>query len=185
MLRRGLLLLLAAVLLAGSLVLSQQAPKRELDVWWEPSSDEVVTAMLKMAKVTENDIVYDLGCGDGRIVIAAAKEFGARGVGVDLDPKRIQESNENAKKAGVTDRVKFIEGDLYEADIRQATVVTLFLWPSINLKLRPRLLKELKPGTRVVSHSHDMGEWTPDARTEVNGARLHLWIIPKVAPTFN
>ena len=182
MLRRGLLFLLAGGVLAGSLALSQQAPKRELDVWWEPSSDEVVTAMLKMAKVTKNDIVYDLGCGDGRIVIAAAKEFGARGVGVDLDPKRIQESNENAKKAGVTDRVKFIEGDLYEADIRQATVVTLFLWPSINLKLRPRLLKELKPGTRVVSHSHHMGDWVPEKEIEVGGDKVYFWIIPERKP---
>ena len=182
--RRSLLAVAVCAVLAGSLAYSQRAPKREPDVWWEPSSDEVVTAMLKMAKVTKDDIVYDLGCGDGRIVITAARQFGARGVGIDIDPKRIEESNENARKAGATNRVKFIEEDLFEADIHEASVVTLFLWPSVNLKLRPKLLKELKPGTRVVSHSHDMGEWVPDARQEVNGARIYLWIIPRQAPVF-
>jgi len=177
--RNTLIALGLCLLLAGSLAWSQRLPKREPDVWWEPSSDEVVTAMLKMAKVGKNDVVYDLGCGDGRIVIAAARQFGARGVGIDIDPKRIDESNENARKAGVTDRVKFIEEDLFEADIREATVVTLFLWPSV------KLLKELKPGTRVVSHIHDMGEWVPDAKQEIGRARLYLWIIPRQAPNFN
>ena len=137
--------------------------------WWEPSTDEIVTAMLKMAKVKKGDIVYDLGCGDGRIVIQAAKQFGVRGVGIDIDPKRIDESNANAQKAGVTNLVKFVEADLFESDIREATVVMLFLWPSVNLKLRPKLLKELKPGTRVVSHSHDMGEWA--ARRQAGSKR--------------
>jgi precorrin-6B methylase 2 len=172
------------LLVAASLLWSQRAPKREPDVWWEPSSEAVVAAMLKLAKVTSKDVVYDLGCGDGRIVIAAARDFGARGVGIDIDPKRIEESNENARKAGVTDRVKFIEEDLFEADIREATVVTLFLWPSVNLKLRPKLLKELKPGTRVVSHIHDMGEWAPQAQQTVNGARIYLWVIPERPPVF-
>jgi ribosomal protein L11 methylase PrmA len=140
--------------------------------------------MLKLAKVTKNDVVYDLGCGDGRIVIAAAKQFGARGVGIDIDPKRIEESNTNAEKAGVTKLVRFIEADLFEADIHEATVVTLFLWPSVNLKLRPMLLQSLKPGTRVVSHSHDMGEWAPQERRDVNGARLYLWTIPATPPVF-
>jgi SAM-dependent methyltransferase len=172
------------LLLATTLSWSQRAPKRPPDVWWEPSSEAVVTAMLKLAKVTSKDVVYDLGCGDGRIVIAAARDFGARGVGIDIDPKRIEESIENAKKAGVTDRVKFIEDDLFESDIHEATVVTLFLWPSLNLKLRPKLLKELKPGTRVVSHIHDMGEWAPDAQQVVNGARIYLWVIPEKPPVF-
>lgn len=176
--------LLSLLLAGGALGWSQRAPKRPPDVWWEPSSEPVVAAMLKLAKVTPKDVVYDLGCGDGRIVIAAARDFGARGVGIDIDPKRIEESIENARKAGVTDRVRFIEDDLFEADIREATVVTLFLWPSLNLKLRPKLLKELKPGTRVVSHIHDMGEWAPDAQQVVNGAWIYLWIIPEKPPVF-
>lgn len=156
----------------------QKTPRRQPDVHWEPTSERVVTAMLKLAGVNKDDLVYDLGCGDGRIVIAAAKEFGARGVGIDIDPQRIAESNENARKAGVTDRVTFREEDLFEADFRDATVVTLFLWPSLNLKLRPKLLKELKPGTRIVSHSHDMGDWPAEKREIVDGARLLLWTIP-------
>jgi SAM-dependent methyltransferase len=161
----------------------QTAPKRKPDIWWEPTTDPVVTAMLKLAGVKKGDVVYDLGCGDGRIVIAAAKEFGARGVGIDIDPQRIAESNENARKAGVTDRVTFREEDLFEADFRDATVVTLFLWPSLNLKLRPKLLKDLKPGTRIVSHSHDMGDWPPEKQEIVDGARIYLWTIPQRSGT--
>ncbi len=134
--------------------------------------------MLKLAGVRKGDVVYDLGCGDGRIPIAAARQFGARGVGIDIDPQRIEESNANARKAGVTGMVTFREQDLFEADISEATVVTLFLWPSVNMKLRPKLLRELKPGTRVVSHSHDMGDWAPDRRETVNGSRILLWTIP-------
>jgi len=176
-LRREFLSLLVCALLAGGSAYAQKAPKRQPDVHWEPTSDEVVTAMLKLGGVKKGDVVYDLGCGDGRIVIAAAKEFGVHGVGIDIDPQRIAESRANAKKAGVTRLVKFIEADLFEADIHEATVVTLFLWPSVNMKLRPKLLKELKPGTRVVSHSHDMGDWPPEAQRDVNGARLYLWTI--------
>jgi SAM-dependent methyltransferase len=157
---------------------AQKAPKRQPDVHWEPTSDRVVTAMLKLAGVKRGDVVYDLGCGDGRIVIAAAKEFGARGVGIDIDPQRIAESNENARKAGVTTMVTFREEDLFEADFRDATVVTLFLWPSLNMKLRPKLLQELRPGTRIVSHSHDMGDWPAEKSEVVEGARLLLWTIP-------
>lgn len=135
--------------------------------------------MLELAEVTPRDVVYDLGCGDGRIVIAAAKEFGARGVGIDIDPARIAESEKNARKAGVAGRVRFRNEDLFEADIREATVVTLYLWPWVNLKLRPKLLRELKPGTRVVSHCHDMGDWIPERRIEVNGHRIYLWRIPE------
>jgi SAM-dependent methyltransferase len=180
--RREVLSLLVGGMLAGGWVYAQKAPRRQPDVHWEPTSDEVVTAMLKLGGVTKNDVVYDLGCGDGRIVIAAAKEFGARGVGIDIDPQRIAESRANAKKAGVTKMVKFIEADLFEADIHEATVVTLFLWPSVNMKLRPKLLKELRPGTRVVSHSHDMGDWPPEQQWDVDGARLYLWTIPARAP---
>lgn len=171
--------LLACVLLVTSATCAQRTPRRPPDIWWEPSPPEVVTAMLKLAKVTEKDVVYDLGCGDGRIVIAAAKEFGARGVGIDIDPQRIEDSIRNAKAAGVSDRVRFIEGDLFEADIRDATVVTLFLWPSLNLKLRPKLLRELQPGTRVVSYIHDMADWKPEAIQYVNGRPIYLWVIPE------
>jgi SAM-dependent methyltransferase len=157
---------------------AQPAPKRQPDVHWEPTADPVVTAMLKLAGVRKGDVVYDLGCGDGRIVIAAAKQFGARGVGIDIDPQRIAESNANARKAGVTGMVTFREEDLFEADFRDATVVTLFLWPSLNMKIRSKLLKELRPGTRIVSHSHDMGDWPAEKREIVDGARLLLWTIP-------
>ena len=155
-----------------------QKPLRPPDVRYEPSPPEVVRAMLELAGVTSRDVVYDLGCGDGRIVITAAREFRARGVGIDIDPRRIAESQENARKAGVTGRVVFRNEDLFEADIREATVITLYLWPWVNLKLRPKLLRELKPGTRVVSHSHDMGDWKPEREIEVNGHKIYLWRIP-------
>jgi len=171
-------LLASALLLPPLIAQTQRKPKRQPDIHWEPSGDAVVTAMLKLANVRKGDVVYDLGCGDGRIPIAAVREFGARGVGIDIDPQRIDESNANAKKAGVTNMVTFREEDLFEANISDATVVTLFLWPSVNLKLRPKLLRELKPGTRVVSHSHDMGDWAPDKREVVEGARIFLWTIP-------
>ena len=157
---------------------SQHSARREPDVHWEPSPPDAVQAILKLADVRKNDIVYDLGCGDGRIVIAAAKDFGARGVGIDIDPVRIAESNRNADVAGVKNQVKFREEDLFEADFRDATVVTLFLWPSLNLKLMPILRQQLKPGTRVVSYIHDMGDWTPDKETVVNGRSVYLWTIP-------
>jgi len=163
-------------LLAGAMLFAQSAP-RTPDVPFVPTSQALVVEMLKLANVTKADTVYDLGCGDGRIVITAAKQFGARGVGVDINPERIQEANENARRAGVADKVKFIEGDLFTADIRPATVVTLYLLPSVNLKLRPRLLNELKPGTRVVSHSFDMDDWKPDKAAMVEGSQLYLWVI--------
>lgn len=169
--------ILAITLLAPA-VPAQQKPLRAPDVHWEPSEPEIVDAMLNLAGVRKDDVVYDLGCGDGRIVIEAARKFGARGVGIDIDPVRIKESKENARKAGVAKRVQFRNEDLFEADIREATVVTLYLWPWINLKLRPKLLKELKPGTRVVSHFHDMGDWPPEKEIEVEGHRIYLWTIP-------
>jgi precorrin-6B methylase 2 len=152
-------------------------PQRPLDVPYVPTPHEVVAEMLRMAKVTKNDVVYDLGCGDGRIVIAAAQKHGARGVGIDINPVRIQEAQENAKTAGVTDRVKFFTQDLFETDLSEASVVTLYLLPSVNLKLRPKLLKELKTGTRIVSHSFDMGDWKPDSAAEVDGRKIYYWVV--------
>ncbi|MEJ5369539.1 MAG: class I SAM-dependent methyltransferase [Bryobacteraceae bacterium] len=167
-------------------------PKRTPDVPFVPTTERAVEAMLELAKVTKNDIVYDLGCGDGRIVITAAKKYGARGVGIDINPERIAEARANAKKEGVEHLVKFIEQDLFEADIREASVVTLFLLSSVNLKLRPKLLAELKPGTRVVSNTFDMGEWKPDKEFTLddNGEdsylshKFYLWVIPKEKPVF-
>jgi len=153
--------------------------KIQLDVPYEPSSGEVVEAMLRIAKVGKDDLVYDLGCGDGRIIIAAAQKAGARGVGIDLDPQRIQESVENARKANVTRRVRFHQQDLFQTEIEPATVVMLYLYPEVNLKLRPKLLRELTPGTRVVSHSHDMGDWRPDQTIIAPGGHaIHFWVIP-------
>ena len=164
--------------LSCSMSFGQKSPKREPDVHWEPTPYEAVTAMLKLADVRKNDVVYDMGCGDGRIVIAAAKDFGARGVGIDIDPQRIAESNENARAARVTRQVVFREEDLFEADIHEATVVTLFLWPSLNLKLRPKLLRDLKSGVRIVSYIHNMGDWLPDKQVTVGGREIYLWTIP-------
>jgi SAM-dependent methyltransferase len=134
--------------------------------------------MLEMAKVTRDDVVYDLGCGDGRIVITAARKFGARGVGVDIDPVRIRESNENARKEGVTHLVRFVEKDLFETDIHEATVVTLYLFPELNLRLRPKLFRELRPGTRIVSNTFDMGEWRPDDMGRVHIKSYYYWVMP-------
>jgi len=171
--------LLILLILVSDPAWSQNSQSRRPDVRWEPSPPEVVTAMLKLAEVGEDDIVYDLGCGDGRIVIAAARDFGARGVGIDIDPRRIAESKESAQKAGVTGQVEFREGNLFEADFHDATVVTLFLWPSVNLKLRPILMQQLRPGTRIVSYIHNMGDWAPEKEITVNGRRIYLWTIPE------
>jgi SAM-dependent methyltransferase len=154
------------------------ATERRPDVIFVPTREPVVDAMLEAAAVGPTDIVYDLGCGDGRIVVAAARR-GARAVGIDIDPQRIREANENAKEAGVTDKVTFIEADLFEADIRAATVVTLYLLPSLNVKLRPMLMEQLRPGTRVVSHDFDMGDWEPEQTMHVDGKTVYLWTIPK------
>jgi ubiquinone/menaquinone biosynthesis C-methylase UbiE len=140
--------------------------------------------MLKLGEVKTGDVLYDLGSGDGRIPITAAKLYKVHGTGIDINPERIAEAEANAKKEGVTNLVKFRNEDLFEADFKDATVVTLYLLPSINLKLRPKLLRELKPGTRIVSHSFDMGEWEPEKRIEVDGRYLYLWRVPKTPPTF-
>jgi ribosomal protein L11 methylase PrmA len=149
------------------------------DVPYVPTTELVVEKMLEMAKVGPKDVVYDLGSGDGRIVITAAKKYGATGLGVDIDPERIKEANENAKAAKVTDKVKFKQGDLFEVDLRPATVVTLYLLPDINLKLRPKLLSELKPGTRVVSHNYHMGDWKPEQTVQLEGHTVYFWTIPQ------
>lgn len=155
---------------------AQETVKR--DVPYVPTSEAVVEAMLALAKVTKNDLVYDLGCGDGRIVVTAAKKYGARGVGIDIDPQRIREANENARKSGVADRVRFIQNDLFKSDFSDATVVTLYLLPAVNLKLRPQLMKQLKPGTRIVSHAFDMGDWKPEKTVEVDGTTIYFWTVP-------
>ncbi len=138
----------------------------------------VVSAMLKLADVTGSDIVYDLGSGDGRIVIAAARDFGARAVGVEIDRNLIQESERNAESAGVSGRVRFIQQDLFQADITEATVVTLFLLPGVNVILAPKLLKELRPGTRIVSYWYDMGEWQPDKTIRIDTLAVYYWVVP-------
>lgn len=143
------------------------------------TSATIVTAMLKLAGVESRDLVYDLGCGDGRIVIAAAKEFGARGVGIDISPERVREARANAKQAGVEGQLKFEIGDLFDADVRRASVVTLYLLPDLNLRLRPKLLNELKPGTRVVSHDFHMGDWKPEKEEIVEGSHIFLWRVPE------
>lgn len=156
---------------------SEDTPLR-LDVPYVPTPPEVVERMLSLANVGKDDLLYDLGCGDGRIVVTAAKERGARGVGIDLNPVRIAEAKANAKKAGVEDKVTFRLGNLYEADFSPATVVTLYLLPSVNAKLRPQLWKQLKVGTRVVSHDFDMGEiWPAERRVEAGGAVIYFWTI--------
>jgi len=171
------------IFLAAGVLAAQTAPKlRAPDVRYEPTENEIVTAMLKLADVTSGDVVYDLGCGDGRIVIEAARRIGARGVGIDIDPQRIKEARENARKAGVTGRVEFRNEDLFEANIRPASVVMLYLFPWVNLKLRPKLLAELKPGTRVVSHSHHMGDWVPEKEIEAGGDKIYFWTIPARKP---
>ena len=158
---------------------AQQKPLREPDVIFVPTPAEVVTAMLKLANVTAKDVVYDLGCGDGMIVTAAAKEFGANAVGIDINPVRVKEANERVQKAGVTDKVKILNEDLFEANIGQATVITLYLLQTLNQKLIPKLNKELKPGTRIVSQTFSMGDdYPPDKTVEVAGRSVYLWTVP-------
>jgi SAM-dependent methyltransferase len=165
-----------------------KAPPRQPDVVYVPTPQKVVDKMLEMAEIKKGDVVYDLGCGDGRIVVTAAKLFGARAVGIDINPERIAEAKANAEKAGVEKLVRFEENDLFLADFKEATVVTLFLLPNINLKLRPKLLQDLKPGTRIVSNTFDMGDWKPEKETTVGDPndedaylshRLFLWVVPQ------
>jgi SAM-dependent methyltransferase len=152
-----------------------------LDVPYVQTPPKVVTAMLRMAHVGASDVVVDLGCGDGRIIVAAAKEFGARGVGYDIDPQRITEARRNAERAGVTSRAQFVQKDLFDVRISEASVVTVFLLPAVLEKLRPRLLGDLAPGTRIVSHSFPLRNWKPDQKLEVEGRTLYLFTVPKMA----
>ena len=161
-----------------TLAAAQQTPLREPDVSFVPTPQSIVKQMLELAKVKPGDVVYDLGCGDGRVVITAAKGYGVRAVGIDIDPERINQSLENARKAGVEDRVSFRNEDLFEADIREATVVTLYLLHKLNLKLRPKLWKELKPSKRIVSYNFHMGDWPPEKQVGVMSGTIYLWIIP-------
>jgi hypothetical protein len=154
------------------------AEPRRPDVVYVPTPPDVVDAMLKVGGVKPGDVLYDLGSGDGRIVIAAAKKHGIRGVGIDIDPQRIAEARANAEKEGVSHLVTFRQEDLFTTDISEATVVTLYLLPSLNVKLRPRLWKELKPGTRIVSHAFDMGDWKPETTLSVDGRMVYFWRTP-------
>lgn len=156
--------------------------QRQLDVPYVPTPQPVVERMLEIAKVNRHDVVYDLGSGDGRLVITAARKYGARGVGIDINPRRIQEANANAKEAGVTDLVEFRQQDLFQTDLSSATVVTLYLLPRINLKLRPKLWRELQPGTRIVSHAFNMGDWQPHRVERVGGRTIYYWVVPQQAP---
>lgn len=154
-----------------------QAPARRPDVRYLPTPQNVVEAMLELARVTRDDVVYDLGSGDGRIPITAARKYGARGVGVELDPALVRLSEENALKAGVQPLVRFVEGDLFEQDFSEATVVALFLYPGMNIQLIPRL-RALRPGSRIVSHHFAMGDrWLPDETRDVNGLEIYLWVV--------
>jgi SAM-dependent methyltransferase len=182
----AILLVIVAASCVAAIGSAQQSPVappvlRAPDVAYEPTAMEVVQAMLRLANVKAGDVVYDLGCGDGRIVIAAVRQFGARGVCVDIDPRRIAESRENARQAGVMDQIRFLNEDLFVTDLGDATVVTLFLSPEINLKVRPKLWRELKRGTRIVSHWHHMGDWTPQETVRIgSGGRerpIYLWTI--------
>jgi SAM-dependent methyltransferase len=155
------------------------SPNRKLDVWYVPTPNEIVDRMLDVANVTALDVVYDLGCGDGRIVIAAAKKYGTRGVGVDLDPARIREAQANAKKAGVENLVTFKVGDMFKTDLHEATVVTLYLLPELNRRLKPKLFAELRPGARVVSHDWDMGrDWPADEEIKLGTSGIYMWKMP-------
>ena len=185
MLRATASILLVFALSACAQTPAQQAPvapHKELrapDVVFVPTPHEVVDAMLKVAKVGKGDVLYDLGSGDGRIPITAAQKYGiARGIGIDINPERIKEANENLSKARVGGRVRFVNADLFESDLSDATVITLYLLPTLNLKLLPKLLKEVKPGTRVVSHAFDMGSWKPEQALKVGTRSVYFWTIP-------
>lgn len=180
--------LLVTALLASSALAQDAKPKRDPDVPYVPTTERAVEEMLKLAVVKKTDVLYDLGCGDGRIVITAAKKYGAHGVGIDINPVRIEEAKANAKKEGVEHLVRFEEQDLFDAKIGDATVVTLFLLPSVNLKLRPKLMADLKPGTRVVSNTFDMGDWKAEKETALDDRdnedtylshKFFLWTIPQ------
>ncbi len=163
-----------------ALPFAAQQPARMPDIFFTPTMEAVADTMLKLAKITADDVVYDLGSGDGRILILAAQKYGARGVGIELDPKLVEMSRQVAREGEVSDRVTFIEGDLFTADISGATIVTLYLSPGVNKRLEAKLKRELRPGTRVVSHQFAIGTWTPDTvvRSEDDRTDLYLWTVP-------
>ncbi|MFL6564580.1 MAG: SAM-dependent methyltransferase [Burkholderiales bacterium] len=177
-----LIALAAACSLAVPLPLLAQAQKQPAtqypDVIFVPTPQEVVEDMLRLANVQKGDVLYDLGSGDGRIAITAARKYGIKATGIDIDPERIREASANAKKAGVTHLVQFRQENLFTADFRDATVITLYLLPDLNVKLRPKLWNELKPGTRIVSHQFEMGAWKPEKRLESNGRTIYFWTVP-------
>jgi SAM-dependent methyltransferase len=159
----------------------ESANPRELDVPYVPTPQTIVDKMLELAAVKADDTVIDLGSGDGRIPITAAKRFGARAIGIDLNPIRVEEAQANAKKSGVENKVQFKEQNLFETDISQATVLTMYLLPKVNLQLRPKIISQLKPGTRVVSHSFDMGDWPAEKTEKVDGRTIYFWTVPDCA----
>ncbi len=166
------------LVLVFTLGFTQLNAQLNLDVPYVPTPMDVVEAMLDLGKVGKNDVVYDLGCGDGRIVVTAAKKYGATGIGVDLNPERIKEANENAKEKGVEKKVKFYEGNLFDFDFSKASVLTLYLLPDVNLQLKPKILAEMKPGSRGVSDAFDMGDWKPDKQISVDGGTVYMWTVP-------
>ena len=178
MIRALLPLFLMSALFCAAPAAGQGSQGWTPDVIYVPTPHEVVEDMLRLVDVKKGDILYDLGSGDGRIPIAAAKKYGIRATGIDIDPDRIAEANRNANDAGVTKLVQFRREDLFKADFRDATIVTLYLLPDLNVRLRPRLWAELKPGTRIVSHQFDMGDWKPDKKLDVSGRTIYFWTVP-------
>ncbi len=168
-----------ALALASAPVIAQEYVDK--DVPYVPTPPDVVETMLKLGNVHKGDVLYDLGCGDGRIVVTAASKFGARGTGVDIDPERIKEAENNAREAGVSDRVHFVQKNLFDMDVHDATVVTLYLLPEVNMRLRPKLLKDLKVGTRIVSHQFDMEDWKPEKTVEIGWRKVYFWTVTEDA----
>jgi SAM-dependent methyltransferase len=168
---------LIALCLLAAPAAAQGPAQVQVNAPYVTSPPRVVSAILRLAAVNRKDTIYDLGCGDGRIVIAGARQHGARGVGIDINPERIRDARANARKAGIEALVRFDIGDVFEADFRDATVVVLYLLPDLNLRLRPKLQRDLKPGTRVVSHAFDMGDWPHEKKEIVDGSPIYLWTI--------
>ena len=168
----------AALVASGAAIAESPSAPRAPDVIYVPTPQDVVEDMLRLADVGKGDVLYDLGSGDGRIPVTAAKKYGVRAIGIDIDPERVKEANANARRSGVMRLVEFRHQDLFETSLHEATVVTLYLLPDLNLKLRPQLLAQLRPGARVLSHQFDMGDWKPDKTLETNGRTVYLWVIP-------
>ena len=177
------LIWLTLVLISGWALPSLRSDQQQIEIHapYVTTPLPVVDAMLKLAGTRESDVVYDLGCGDGRIVIAAAKQYGARGVGVDINPERIQEARANAKREGVESLVRFTAQDVFDMDFREATIVTLYLLPNMHRKLSPKLQQDLRPGARIVTHTFDLGQWKPNKSQNINGEQIFLWRVGKKA----